>query len=209
MSILQKLSSQLPAVQKSEVRKEVAAMCLKSPKETANIIHGLQSSDEVLQGDCAEILAEMAIADPSSIAPYAEEIIAFLYSSNNRVLWHILNAINHSAHLFPHLLYSYRDKLMELSYNDSIIVRDNAIKVLGNIAATNSLYGEVLTDFFTDILRTCRPSDLPRYAEFIIPALGKDQKQREAISRILSLRLDELKHAPVKRIEKIIEALTT
>ena len=137
MSILSKLSSQ--SGDRTEAsNKRVAANVLKEPALLDEIVKGLASTDAKLAGDCAEVMTMVAEAQPDLVAPYADALIAQLAHKNTRVRWEAMHCLAEVAARVPNKIAPIRrtlDKMIAL--DKSVIVRDHAIRTLGEYGSTS------------------------------------------------------------------------
>jgi len=187
---------------------EVAKICLKEPKHLDEIRDHLHSKDKRLQGDCAEVFAEVAKMKPQLTAKYVDDLLSMLDTKNNRALWESLAAISAIAHLKADRIYPYSNKLLHLAKTGSVIVVDGAVSTLGKVGAQKPSYSfEILPKLF-EILKTCIPRDIPRIAEYIMPSIGENEAFRNEMRGILEKRLPELRNrSAVNRIRKLLKVL--
>jgi len=73
------------------------------------------------------------------------------------------------------------------------------------MAAANKDYQKVLTPFLMTFLRKCRPSDVPRHAEFVQVCV--DDFNKEEFVAILEKRLPDASASQATRIKKILKKL--
>ena len=76
---------------------------------------------------------------------------------------------------------------------------------LGIVAAADARYRKELLPALLSFLRYCRPSDVPKFGEHILPAA--DKADVGEYRRILESRIGELAPAMRKRVEKLLKGL--
>jgi HEAT repeat protein len=137
MSLLDQLSSQTgDHTQRSNDM--VAAQCLSSPELLSGIAAGLSSKDSRLAGDCAEVFTKVAESNPELVAPFAEPLAQLLTHKTTRVRWEAAHALSFTAALIPKTITPRLPQLKNIITRDqSVIVRDYAVDILGNYAAAS------------------------------------------------------------------------
>jgi hypothetical protein len=154
-------------------------------------------------GDCLKVLYETGYLAPQLIAPFATEFIKLLASKNNRMVWGSMIALSTIAPLKSQELYEARDLIYKAIDHGSVITQDGGIKSLSLVAAADAQYQKELTPYLMNFLRKCRPSDLPRHAEFIDVCIN-DFNKAEFVS-ILQERLADASPSQAVRIRKILK----
>ena len=193
MSVIDKLSSRL-GKREAGPNVEVAKLCVENPKYLSEIRDYLHSRDRRLQGDCAEVFAEVAKIKPELTAKYLGDLLSMLDTKNNRAIWESLAAISLVARLKADEIFPFRDKLFHLAEAGSVIVVDGAVSTLGKVAAQRDVYSKEIFRKLLGILERCIPRDIPRMAEYIAPAVRADKPFKDEMSGVLERRLPECRN---------------
>jgi len=206
MSIVDQLASR-QGVLGAEPNKAVARRCLDDPRLLAELRPHLQSKDRRLQGDVAEVFTEVARLRPDLVVPYADDLLALLITRNNRALWEMLAGLAIIAGQVADKVYAYRERLLPLAKTSSVIVVDGAIRTLAQVAAANSTYAQAIVPELLTLLHTCIPRDLPRYGEYIQPAVLAHPELRAEMQAILESRLSEGNASAQARVRRLLKSL--
>lgn len=131
MSILERLSSASGDSTEAS-NKAVAAEVLEHPEILDEVAVGLEHADRKLLADCVEVFTEVAKVNPALVAPYAARIIPLLGHRDTRVRWEATHAVALVAALAPDQVAPLLPDLMaKIERDRSVIVRDSAVKALG------------------------------------------------------------------------------
>ncbi len=134
MDIYEKLSSQ---ANDRSGNHNVASLCLKDQSHISKIVDGLKSNDNKIVIDCVEVLTEVAKEQPTWVAPYGQSLPKLLNNKNNRARWETMHCISLIAEHTPNIVKPMLAQLKKIIDRDeSIIVRDYAIDIVGNYAKT-------------------------------------------------------------------------
>ena len=137
MSVISQLSSQL-GERDFNSNIKVAQQCLKNPKLLDEIEEGLQSKDQALLADCAEVFTKVAEEKPQLITPFASSLIPLLDHKYTRARWEAMHAIALVANLIPDKISKILSNLHRMSLSDpSTIVRDYSVIAVSNYATTS------------------------------------------------------------------------
>lgn len=96
MSVLEKISSARGTFKQGANRRlaeEIAAA--KDSEAIIELVQNLGHKKKVVQGYCIKVLFEIGEIEPELIAGYAKEFIGLLSSTNNRMQWGGMSALNH------------------------------------------------------------------------------------------------------------------
>jgi hypothetical protein len=173
----------------------------KNAEGVKEIAEHLWDKNANVSSDCIKVLYETGYIAPDLIAPYAQDFIKLLHSKQNRLIWGAMIALSTIAPLAAADLFEKRDLLIKAISQGSVITQDGGIKTLAQVAAVDQVYLDELNPFLMNFLRTCRISDLPRHAEFIVPCVN-DSNRHELLT-ILQERLLHMTPSQAKRIIKI------
>lgn len=204
MSVIERLAHNLG--RKDDIPNQELAKDLATNEDHASIeelVANLSHKNKNIQSDCIKVLYEIGYLKPELIAPYAERFLNLLQSSNNRLVWGAMIALSTIASIKADLLTTHLATIQKAITKGSVITVDYGIKTLGILASQNEQAKRALFPYLHRYLQTCRPKDLPRYAEHILPAIDSENKQ--AFVNTLEARLSLLKPSQAKRIKKVIE----
>ncbi len=181
MSIIDQLSSQVG--DRSEAANlKVGAQCLKQPALLADIAAGLQSSDDKLVGDCAQVMTMVASEKPELVAPYAEEFSKLLNHKKSLARWEGAFVLAHIAGIKPLVIEKNLAKLDELIRKDSsVIVRDYSVRAVSSYAGT----GKKAAKIAYPVLITATEVFDSRHSHLAMPGLAE-------IARLIPSRRKEI-----------------
>jgi len=193
---------------RDEVPNQELARDLAATGNTAGvkeIAEHLWDKNANVRSDCLKVLYETGYIDPELIAPYAGDFLKLLVSKQNRLVWGAMIALSCVASLKADLLFESRELFYKTIEQGSVITQDGGIRSLALMAAANKDYQKVLTPFLMTFLRKCRPSDVPRHAEFVQVCV--DDFNKEEFVAILEKRLPDASASQATRIKKILKKL--
>lgn len=182
-----------------ELARELASA--KNAEGVKEIAEHLWDKNANVSSDCIKVLYETGYIAPDLIAPYAQNFIKLLHSKQNRLVWGAMIALSTIAPLAAADLFEKRDLLIKAISQGSVITQDAGIKTLAQVAAVDQVYLDELNPFLMNFFRTCRISDVPRHAEFIVPCVN-DSNRYEFLT-ILQERLPHMTPSQARRINKI------
>lgn len=158
--------------------------------------------DRKLAADCIKILYEIGERKPELVATHAEIFFELLDHKNNRLVWGAMSAIDEIASLRSDLVYSYLDKLREVTEKGTVITRDHYVNILVKLAATK----DGIIPLILEQLADAPVNQFPTYAERSA-ALFR-QHDRAEFTAILTRRAPEMNtEAKRKRIAKVLKGL--
>jgi len=207
MSIINKLSSRIGKREEGP-NIGVAKLCVENPSYLDEIRDNLHSKDKKLQGDCAEVFTEVAKIKPELTAKYIDDLLSMPDTKNNRALWESLVSISLVAHLKVDRIYPHREKLLHLAKTGSVIVVDGAVSTLGKVAAQSDEYSKEIFPELLQILKGVIPRDIPRIAEYIMPAVRRNSFFKDQMRIVLEKRLPEcMNKSAINRVRKLLKSL--
>ncbi len=131
MSVLDQLSSAVGDRTEAS-NKAVASEALDCPEILEEVAQGLSSDDRKLVADCAEVFTEVAKENPALVAPYADRLVPLIGHKDTRVRWESTHALALIAALVPEQVEPLLpDLAAKIERDRSVIVRDSAVKALG------------------------------------------------------------------------------
>ena len=185
----QELARELAAARDSEGIREIAV----------NLWH----KDKNIHSDCLKVLYEIGYLDPELIAPYVADFIKLLQSSNNRMVWGSLIALATITPLQSTVIYGHVTEIQRLMQTGTVITIDNGVKILASLAAGNPERNRRLFPYLIKHLETCRNGDVPRHAEYMLPAVNA--RNQDQFSRVLQTRMQGMSGAQMTRIRKVLK----
>lgn len=155
-----------------------------------------------IRSDCLKVLYETGYLRPEMIAGYADDFLRLLRSKNNRLVWGGMIALSTIAGIKADELYPHVAEIKKTMQAGSVITVDAGVKTLAGIACNSPERGQEILPYLLDLLGTCRPKDVARHAESILPAV--DEPHRSAFLGVLNQRMGDLSAAQVQRVRKVI-----
>jgi len=204
MSVLNKIAyfrNRRDEVPNQELARQLAAA--KDRKGIREIAENLWNENPQVQSDCLKVLYEIGFLKPDLIADYAGDFLKLLQSKNNRLVWGSMIALSTVAEMKAGEIFLRVKEIKQAMANGSVITLDNGIKTLAIVASKKAAYQKQLLPFLLKYLATCRPKDVPQYAEKILVAVNAGNKK--ALLKILNQRLVDLKASQLPRVKKIIK----
>ena len=188
----QELARELAESQNSEGVKEIA--------------EHLWDKNANVRSDCLKVLYETGFIDPDLISPYTSDFLKLLINKQNRLVWGAMIALSCIAPLKADALFESRNLVCKAIDQGSVITQDGGVKALALVTAADKRYRKELTPYLMNFLRKCRPSDVPRHAEFILVCV--DDLNKEEYVSILQQRLPDASPSQATRIKKILKKLS-
>jgi hypothetical protein len=206
MSILDQLASsqgRRDQIPNQELAKDLVRT--RNQEGIQEMIDHLMDEGTAVQSDCVKVLYEVGYLDPSLIADYWPDFLNLLDHKNNRLKWGGMIALATIAGLRADELFPQRGLIAKALDEGSVIVRDNAVKVLAAIASTKEEYqAEILPSLFAHLAR-CRVKDVPQHAESTLIAIS-DEAYDQFIA-LLESRMEEMSDSQARRSRKLINGL--
>lgn len=138
MSILDELSSSVGDRTENSNR-AVAQKVEADPILLSEIAAGLASPNLKMVGDCAEVLTMVSEKRPEVVAPFIDRVIPLLQSKNKRVRWESMHTLVFLARRAAATIAPLLPQLAAaIAQDDSVIVREYAIQVLGEYSITSA-----------------------------------------------------------------------
>ncbi len=178
---------------RDEIPNQLLARELAEARDEAGIreiAENLRNPEPNIQSHCLKVLYEIGYISPKLIAGYCEEFLRLLQSNNNRLVWGSMIALAAVAVIRADELFLHLDEIQHLTTQGSVITRDNGIKILAAIASQKDEYREAILPYLEAHLESCRPKELPQYAESI--SIAVDNEAKAGFLDILEKRLPEL-----------------
>lgn len=165
----------------------------------------LGGKDKGLKSDALKALYEVGYRAPRLIVPFLTHFKNLLTSSDNRMVWGAMCAIESIAGAKPDAVYMILPQMMQAVDKGTVITRDHAVKALVKLASEER-FARTTVPLLLEILRTCPVNQLPMYAELVSTiASGTAAQQAE---KALSDRLVMVEQpAKRRRIERVLHRL--
>ncbi|MDQ0362010.1 hypothetical protein [Breznakia pachnodae] len=168
------------------------------------IVGGL-TQKKAIANDSIKVLYEIGERNPKLIRDYADDFLNLLTSSNNRLVWGAMTALNTIAEEVPSAIFTQIDKVISAYKNGSVITIDNSMSVFAKVCMADKRYEVAIFPMLMEHLRTCRAKEIPQHAERISICINSDNKTE--FLKVLEERKDELSISQLKRVQKLIKDL--
>ncbi|MGL4606687.1 MAG: hypothetical protein ACRCU3_04415 [Eubacteriaceae bacterium] len=168
---------------------------------------GLTHKTPRVAANCIKILYEIGYRKPELISDYTKDFLSLLTSKNNRLVWGGMTALATIADLKPIILYQNIEVIKSAFQNGSVITIDQSITVFAKIAKADKTHEDELFSLLIDHLACCRPKEVPQHGDRA--SLCVHPGNSEVFIHTLEKRKPELTPNQIKRVDKIIKALST
>lgn len=168
------------------------------------IVGGL-SQKKAIANDSIKVLYEIGERNPKLIRDYANDFLNLLTSSNNRLVWGGMSALNTIAQEVPSAIFPQIDKVISAYKSGSVITIDNSMSVFAKVCKADKRYEAAIFPMLLEHLRTCRAKEIPQHSERISVCINANNK--DEFVNVLEERKDELSAAQLKRVQKLINEL--
>jgi hypothetical protein len=205
MSVLSKIAyfqNRRDEVPNQELAKTLTAN--KDRQGIQEIAANLWNKNPQIQSDCLKVLYEIGFLKPELVAAFAGDFLKLLPNKNNRLVWGGMIALSAIAEIKADEIFQHVNAIKRAMANGSVITLDNGIKTLAIIASKGERQQKQLFPFLLKYLASCRPKDVPQYAEKILVAANA--KNKKALLKALNHRLVDLKPSQLPRVRKIMKA---
>lgn len=208
MNVLDKLATSLN--RRDETPNQQLAQNIVNKKDKnaiKELVQNLNNKDKNIQSDCIKVLYEIGKREPAFIAPYVKEFLPLLESTNNRLVWGAMTALDMITAEKPKEVYSVLSTLMEIAAEGSVITRDHYVGILIKLTGMKQ-YTSKTFPLFIEQLKECPTNQLPMYAEQGMGIIHNSNKKM-FIQALLG-RLDDMeKESKRKRVERVIKKIQT
>jgi hypothetical protein len=138
IAITQKLSSQ-SGDRTQQSNREVAEKCCHNPHLLAEISGKLDSDDQRLVADCAEVLTLVTEKDPMLTLPFLPQILPLIHHRYAKARWESIHTISLVADRIPDIITTILPDLSSIIQDDkSTIARDYSVATLAAYASTGA-----------------------------------------------------------------------
>ncbi len=184
-----------------ELARELATS--RDKKAIREIAKNLRNENAGVQSDCLKVLYEISYLDPKLVAPFVNDFLKLLESKNNRLVWGSMIALSTIAPWQADEIFKRRAELRVVIERGSVITRDNGIKTLALVAAQGDAYRKEIFPYLIQFLETCRPKEIPQYAEHIFVAVNAQSKNE--FVRVLEKRSVDMPASRAARVRRVIK----
>jgi len=206
MSVLDQLASSQD--RRDEQPNQALAKHLHKTRDRVNIqelVDHLHDKDKAIQSDCIKVLYEIGYLDPLLIAEHWKVFLDLLQNKNNRLKWGGMIALATIAQLRAEELFLQRRLIAAALQTGSVILQDNAVKVLSVIASVKDEYRLEILPILLQHLEKCRAKDVPQHAESALMAINTGYLSQ--FVALLESRMQEMTDSQAKRLRKLINGL--
>lgn len=166
------------------------------------IAENLWNREPNIRSDCLKVLYEIGYLKPELVAVYAGDFLKLLGNRNNRLVWGGMIALSTIAGIAADQIYPHTAEMQRVMASGTIITIDAGVLALSRMAVTGDERRAALLPYLFDLLRSCRPSDVPRHAERVLMAVTASRKAE--FLTVLQARLQKLTPAQASRLKKVM-----
>ena len=209
MSVRGKLASALgrnderPNVELAEALAKQAHASASVVAKVNELVALLSTGTSTEKSDAIKVLAELGGGQPELITAHAGAFLALLKSTNNRLVWGAMQALDAVAQQDPDAIYAALPDILGAADKGSVIAKDKAMSILAQLASVG--HAKQALPIFLDRLETSAPNQLPMYAEF--GGVVMDEANAPRFIKILEARRLKLSPAKRARVEKVLRKL--
>src|SRR5262249_52739729 len=131
MSILDKLATALDRrdeVPNQDLADQIVRM--RDKKAVQELVDNLANKNKNIQSDCIKVLYEIGEREPGLIAGPCNAFAGLLESSNNRLVWGAMTALDAIAAVEPTAVAQFVGTIVAHADAGSVITRDHAVGIL-------------------------------------------------------------------------------
>ncbi|MGL1892589.1 MAG: hypothetical protein OCD02_13250 [Spirochaetaceae bacterium] len=188
-----------------EPNKELAKQLVDS-----NSISGIREISEYIydknksiSSDCIAVLYNVGYLEPTLISSYVNLFIDLLGSKINRLVWGGMIALSTITNIKSELIFSKIDYLLDVIEKGTLITQIHGINVLIKLCLEDVNYKFKLMPMLFDYLNMCRPVDLGKRVELMLPVLESEEESLK-FETILNKKVSSLSDSQVKKLRTII-----
>lgn len=171
----------------------------------AEIAANLANPEERVRSDCIKVLYEIGAINPALIAAYAGEFLLLLEDRNNRLVWGGMTALSAIAGLRADYLCEHYTSITQAIEAGSVITRDHGVRVMAILASSTAGCARQAFSDLLEILKMCRPKDVPQFAESATICVNGDNV--DEFVGVLAERLPQLTAAQAKRVSRVMRSV--
>jgi hypothetical protein len=169
----------------------------------AELVAALKSGPAAIANDAIKVLYELGERRPELVADHADAFFANLTSTNNRLVWGGMSALDTIAAVSGSAVAKRLPEILAAAEKGSVIAKDKAVSILAKLVAAG--HAKALPALFA-MVEAAAVNQLPMYAEMAAPAI--DRSHQTAFVAIITKRLATIDQ-PAKRarLEKLLRKL--
>jgi hypothetical protein len=204
MSILKKIAffqNRQDEVPNQELAHELAKT--RPAADIREIAENLWNKEPNIQSDCLKVLYELGYLAPELIAEYVDDFLKLLTHRNNRMVWGGMIALSIIASLQADKIFPHLEKIQKVMKTGSVITNDAGMKTLAETATRKEEYRHRIVPYLLERLASCRAADAPRYAEYVLVAIGPAEKA--AFIEIVDKWIRSANGSRLARLKKVLK----
>ena len=175
------------------------------PTQIADLVGLLSDRDKSIRRVTGYMVGGIADPRPDLFLPHVPALIAVTKIGTGPAVWEAQYVLSAVAALDPPALAPYLETIAESFDGDSVIARDNAVRILARLATLEDTRPAAMRAL-CHALRTAPVNQLPMYAEKVAPVVRPEDS--DIIRSILTDRLSEISQsAKIRRIESVLRKL--
>lgn len=166
------------------------------------IAENMWNENKNIHSDCVHVMYELGRVDPLFITPYARDFIKLLKSKYSDMVSGAMTALSEISKVDPDFIFEHLDEIKDAREAGSDKIIEKSITALAHTASANEDYNKSIFPYLLKQVSTCRPSEVPHYAELVLPAV--DGNNKTDFIKTLKKRNNDLSGAAYTRLAKII-----
>ena len=205
-SIVQRLASSLNR-RDEQPNIELAVELAQSgdPQPLDELFNITNCASKPLRHDALKTLYETALRNPQMLLAYKQQFVDLLSSSDNRMIWGTIQALDVLTRLAPDFIVSKLDLILDAADRSSVVAKDKTMSILSKLNDFQK-FSEQITPIFLMRLKHSAPNQFPMYAELAAATMPET-----AVSQLIQIIKERQKSiaspAKQKRLNKILQKL--
>lgn len=154
----------------------------------------------------SKALKKISETNPELLVPYYPSFLKILADKNVKVAWATLFMLTPMAVFQPEMAYENLGLFAQIADGDSVIARDQYVKILTELA-THAAYKETCLTLLLDEVLKAPVNQLPSYATSA--ASVTDRQHAEGLKDLISSRLPDVADYPpkTKKLQQLLKQL--
>lgn len=175
-------------------------------KSVSKLFELLNNSKKEIQYDCIKTIYEIGARNPELISPHLNELLPYLKSKNNRLVWGAMTSISSVASMIPTKIFPVLPEIIDGSERGSVIAKDHAMKILRTLAEVKKYQNEIIP-LMLEQLKLAPDNQFPSYALLISEVI--DKLNSNHFVQIISVRIKTIEtESKIKTLNKILKSLS-
>lgn len=206
MTILSELSSSQDRRDQGPNRALAARLAASGTEaEIAELFGIVRSGKRAAAFDAIVVIFEVAGLAPKRILPHADDLLGFLKSKHNRVVWGTLDALEALCAPMPEAIMAHLNEILDAADRGSVIAKDRTMSILAQLNRIDRFHA-IVTPVILQRLTHAAVNQTPMYAEMAAPTMRS--VDIPGFRAVVSRRLSEISYpAKRKRLEKVLDRL--